>query len=73
MGEQVVWNGHTATVREGGVLHDNNDGASHPFAVSTITALATHLSGYTVNGWHLWRRARDHRLLADLRTDFVTH
>ena len=24
------------------------------------------------HGWHLWRRARDHRLLADLRTDLVT-
>jgi hypothetical protein len=72
VGEQVVWNGHTATVREGGVLHDNNDGESHPFAVSTVTALATSLTGYTVNGWHLWRRARDHRLLADLRTRLTT-
>jgi hypothetical protein len=72
VGEQVVWNGHTATVREGGVLHDNNDGESRPFAVSTVTALATSLAGYTVNGWHLWRRARDHRLLADLRTHLTT-
>jgi hypothetical protein len=72
VGEQVVWNGHTATVREGGVLHDNNDGESHPFAISTVTALATSLAGYTVNGWHLWQRARDHRLLADLRTDLTT-
>jgi hypothetical protein len=73
VGEQVVWNEHTATIREGGVLHDNNDGGSHPFAVSTVTALATSLAGYTVNGWHLWRRARDHRLLAELRANLATH
>jgi hypothetical protein len=72
VGEQLVWNGHTATVREGGVLHDNNDGGSHPFAASTVTALATTLAGYTVNGWHLWRRAHDNRPLSALRTELVT-
>jgi hypothetical protein len=58
VGEQLVWNGHTATVCDGGVLHD---GGPHEFSVSTVTALATSLAGYTVNGWHLWRRARDDR------------
>jgi hypothetical protein len=38
VGEQLVWNGHTATVREGGVLHD---GGPHEFAVSLRTALTT--------------------------------
>lgn len=69
VGEQLVWNGHTATVREGGVLHD---GGPHEFAVSTVTALASSLAGYTVNGWHLWRRARDDRPLSDLRTALAT-
>jgi len=69
VGEQLVWNGHTATVREGGVLHD---GGPHEFAVSTVTALATSLAGYTVNGWHLWRRARDDRPLSELRTALAT-
>ncbi|SDN16473.1 hypothetical protein SAMN04488074_13729 [Lentzea albidocapillata subsp. violacea] len=69
VGEQLVWNGHTATVQEGGVLHD---GGPHEFAVSTVTALATSLAGYTVNGWHLWRRARDNRPLSDLRTALAT-
>jgi hypothetical protein len=67
-GEQVVFDGHTATVSTGGVLHH---GPSE-FAVSTVKALATHLSGCTVNGWHLWRRARDNRLLSDLRTELAT-
>ncbi|ONI71136.1 hypothetical protein ALI144C_52400 [Actinosynnema sp. ALI-1.44] len=70
MGEQLVWKGHTATVREGGVLHD---GGPHEFAVSTVTALATSLAGYTVNGWHLWRRARDGSPLSELRTALATH
>ncbi|WP_414944873.1 hypothetical protein [Amycolatopsis sp. cmx-11-32] len=70
VGEQLVWNGHTATVQEGGVLHA--DGA-HEFDVSTVTALATSLAGYTVNGWHLWRRAHDNRSLSDLRTALATH
>lgn len=69
VGEQLVWNGHTATVRQGGVLHD---GGPHEFAVSTVTALATSLAGSTVNGWHLWRRARDDRPLSDLRTALAT-
>ena len=69
VGEQLVWNGHTATVREGGVLHD---GGPHEFAVSTVTALASILAGYTVNGWHLWRRPRDDRPLSDLRTALAT-
>ena len=69
VGEQLVCNGHTATVRDGGVL---NDGGPHAFAVSTVTALATSLTGDTVNGWHLWRRARDHRLLSELRTELAT-
>ncbi|NUT51424.1 MAG: hypothetical protein HOV94_29610 [Saccharothrix sp.] len=66
-GEQVVLDGHTATVRTGGVLHHGPD----EFAVSTVNALATHFCGYTANGWHLWRRARDNRLLADLRTELA--
>lgn len=70
VGEQLVFAGHTATVRDGGVLHD---GGPHAFAVSTVTALATSLSGCTVNGWHLWRRARDGRPLSELRTDLATH
>jgi len=70
VGEQLMFDGHTATVRDGGVLHD---GRPHAFAVSTVTALATSLTGDTVNGWHLWRRARDHRLLAELRTQLATH
>ncbi len=69
VGEQLVCNEHIATVRDGGVLHD---GGLHAFAVSTVTALATSLTGTTVNGWHLWRRARDHRLLAELRTELAT-
>lgn len=66
IGEQLVFAGHTATIRDGGVLHD---GGPHAFAVTTVTALATSLSGWTVNGWHLWRRARDGRPLSELRTD----
>lgn len=69
VGEQLVWNGHTVTVRQGGVLHD---GGPHEFAVSTVTALATSLAGYTVNGWHFWRRARDDRPLSELRTALAT-
>lgn len=69
VGEQLVCNGRTATVRDGGVLHDSG---LHEFAVSTVTALATSLTGDTVNGWHLWRRARDHRLLSELRTELAT-
>jgi len=68
VGEKVVFDCHTATIGAGGVLHHG----SYKFTVSTVNALATHLSGCTVNGWHLWRRARDNRLLADLRTDLAT-
>jgi hypothetical protein len=70
VGEQLVLDEHTATVREGGVLHD---GGPRAFAVYAVTALATSLTECTVNGWHLWRRARDHRLLAELRTELATH
>jgi hypothetical protein len=66
-GDRVVFDGHTATVRTGGVLHHG----PHEFAVSTVNSLATHLTGYTVNGWHLWRRTHDNRLLADLRTELA--
>jgi hypothetical protein len=69
VGEPVVWNGHTATIGDGGVLHD---GGAHEFDISTVTALATSLAGDTVNGWHLWHRARDHRPLAALRTELGT-
>jgi hypothetical protein len=69
VGEQLVFDGHTATIRDSGVLHD---GGPHAFAVSTVTALATSLTDTTVNGWHLWRRARDHRSLAELRTELGT-
>ncbi|MGX7829004.1 hypothetical protein ACTG9Q_28345 [Actinokineospora sp. 24-640] len=66
-GEQVVLDGHTATVKAGGVLHHGPD----EFAVSTVNALATQLCDFTANGWHLWRCARDNRLLADLRTELA--
>jgi hypothetical protein len=66
-GEQVVLNGHVATVRAGGILHHGPD----EFAVSAVNALATQLCGFTANGWHLWRRVRDNRLLADLRTELA--
>jgi hypothetical protein len=65
VGEQLMLDGHAATVREGGVLHD---GGPNAFAMSTVSALATSLTGYTVNGWHLWRRARDGSSLSELRT-----
>ncbi|SDJ01613.1 hypothetical protein SAMN05192558_104107 [Actinokineospora alba] len=69
VGEQVVFGAHTATIGEGGVLHDDGP---HEYSVSTVTALATNLAGYTANGWHLWRRAHDHRPLADLRAELAT-
>lgn len=68
-GEQVMFDTHIATVGAGGVLHHD----PHEFTVSTVNALATHLCGYTANGWHLWRRARDNHFLADLRTELATH
>jgi hypothetical protein len=64
-----VFDGHIATVRDGGVLHD---GGPHEFAVATVASLATHLAGYTANGWHHWHRARDHRPLAALRAELAT-
>jgi hypothetical protein len=60
--------GHTATVRAGGVLQHGPD----EFGASAVNALATHLCGFTANGWHLWRRTRDDRLLDDLRTELAT-
>ncbi len=66
-GEQVVLDKHTATVQAGGVLHHGPD----EFAVSTVNTLATELCDFTANGWHLWRRVRDNRLLADLRTELA--
>ncbi|GAA2975877.1 hypothetical protein [Actinokineospora diospyrosa] len=68
VGEQLVWGGHTVTVGERGVVHPGPD----VITASTITAHANHLTGCTVNGWHLWRRARGHRLMADLRTELAT-
>ena len=68
VGGHLVLAGHTATVGHGGVLHHGP-----PYTdVSAVSALATSLTGITVNGWHLWRRAHDHRLLADLRTELAT-
>ncbi|MFD8497305.1 hypothetical protein [Amycolatopsis sp. NPDC059657] len=64
VGEKLVWGTHTATVREGGLLHDDGPLES---TVSTVTSLATSLAGYPVNGWHFWRRARDNRPLSELR------
>jgi hypothetical protein len=70
IGEQVVWNGHTATVGEGGVLTPGDE-PTDP-AVSTVSALAMSLAGTTtVNGWHLWCRARDNRPLAELRAELA--
>lgn len=68
VGGHLVLAGHTATIGHGGVLHHGP-----PYThVSAVSALATSLTGITVNGWHLWRRAHDHRLLADLRTELAT-
>lgn len=68
VGEHLVLAGHTATVGHGGALHHGP-----PYSdVSAVSALATSLTGITVNGWHLWRRAHDHRLLADLHTELAT-
>ncbi|MGW5054820.1 restriction system modified-DNA reader domain-containing protein [Actinokineospora sp. NPDC004072] len=67
-GEPVLLGAHRATVVAGGILQHGPD----RFAVSTVNALATTLTGTTANGWHLWRRAHDDRLLADLRTDLAT-
>jgi hypothetical protein len=69
VGEHLVFDGHTATVGHGGVLHD---GPPYTDDVSAVSALATSLTGTTLNGWHVWRRVRDHRLLAELRTDLAT-
>lgn len=63
-----MFGAHTATIGQGGVLHD---GGPREHSVSTVTALATSLAGYTANGWHLWRRARDLRPLADLRIELA--
>ncbi|MFI7680980.1 hypothetical protein [Actinophytocola sp. NPDC049390] len=54
-------------LKAGGILHHGPDA----FSVSAVNALATRLTGYTANGWYHWRRARDNRLLADLRTELV--
>ncbi|WP_436499548.1 hypothetical protein [Actinokineospora sp. HUAS TT18] len=67
VGDPVVFGLHVATAGSGGALH--HDG---PLGVSTVSALATSLAGYTANGWYLWRRAHDHRLLADLRAELAT-
>ncbi|PPK63380.1 hypothetical protein V5P93_002349 [Actinokineospora auranticolor] len=68
VGERLVWNGHTVTVGEHGVVHPGPDALT----ASTVTAHANHVSKCTVNGWHLWRRASDSRLLADLRAELTT-
>ncbi|MEU0514938.1 hypothetical protein ACWEKJ_30580 [Amycolatopsis thermoflava] len=71
VGEELVWNGHTATVGPGGALvHGTEPALRFPSAVS---ALATWLARpTTVNGWYLWRLARDDRPLAELRAELAT-
>jgi len=69
-GEEVVWNGHTATVGHGGALLHGTDSA--PLFPTAVSALATRLATpTTVNGWYLWRCARDDRPLADLRAELA--
>ncbi|SER91679.1 hypothetical protein [Actinokineospora terrae] len=67
VGERLVWGEHTVTVGERGVVHPGPDVVT----ASTVTAYTNHVTGYTVNGWHLWRRANDGRLLADLRSELA--
>ncbi len=71
VGDELVWNGHTATVGpHGELLHPSGP---HELRISTVSALATSLATpTTVNGWHLWRRARDGQPLAQLRAELTT-
>ncbi|GAA3850759.1 hypothetical protein [Amycolatopsis tucumanensis] len=71
VGEQLGWNGHTATVGPGGALvHGTEPALRFPSAVS---ALATWLARpATVNGWYLWRRTHDDRPLVELRAELAT-
>lgn len=69
VGERLICCGHTAIVSYGGLLTYGS--APNEFAVSTVTALASSIIGSTVNGWHFWRRARDHRPLAELRAELA--
>ncbi|WP_035277811.1 hypothetical protein [Actinokineospora spheciospongiae] len=68
--ERLELNHHKAIVGAGGGVYLKR---TNPFDVGTLTYLAAELCGCAVNGWHLWRRADDHRLLADLRTELATH
>ncbi|MBN6034145.1 hypothetical protein [Amycolatopsis sp. 195334CR] len=70
IGEQVEFDGHTAMVVAGGTLLPDSTAAVGE-GVFTVSALATRLTRTPVNGWHLWRRSSDHRLLADLRTELA--
>jgi hypothetical protein len=70
VGDELMWNGHTATVGPHGELVDRT--GPDELRLSTVSALATSLATpTTVNGWHLWRRARDGRPLARLRADLA--
>jgi len=71
VGDELVWNSHTATVGPHGELVHRT--GPDELRISTVSALATSLTTpTTVNGWHLWRRARDGRPLAELRADLAT-
>jgi len=70
VGDQLAWNGHTATVCHGGALVRGTE--PHELCNSAVSTLATSLATpATVNGWHLWRRTRDDRSLAELRADLA--
>ncbi|GAB3000892.1 MULTISPECIES: hypothetical protein [Amycolatopsis] len=71
IGDELVWNDHTATIGPHGELVHHT--GPEELRISTVSALATSLATpTTVNGWHLWRRARDGRPLARLRADLAT-
>ncbi|GAA2693171.1 MULTISPECIES: hypothetical protein [Actinosynnema] len=68
VGDTVRRGGRTAIVTEGGVLRYGPG----PYEVSTVNELAGEVEGCLANGWYLWRRVRDDRPLAALRTELIT-
>lgn len=66
-GEQLVWERrnqgerHIARVGQGGQLR-LEDGSVH----DSPSAAARHLVGYDVNGWRVWKRARDGKSLDEV-------
>ncbi|MCR6488293.1 hypothetical protein M8542_36230 [Amycolatopsis sp. OK19-0408] len=70
VGDHLEWNEHTATVCPGGALVQGTE--LRELGGSAVSALATSLATpVTVNGWHLWRLARDGRTLAGLRAELA--